>query len=36
VPAPARASANEGATMINAAITASQRIFFTSEHPCRT
>ena len=29
VPAPARASANEGATMITAATTASQRIFFT-------
>ena len=35
-PAPARASANEGATTITAAITASQRIFFTIEHPCRT
>ena len=35
-PAPARASANEGATMITAAITASQRMSFTIEHPCRT
>ena len=35
-PAPARASAKAGATMIMAAITASQRIFFTIEHPCRT
>jgi hypothetical protein len=35
-PAPARASANDGAMTITAAITASQRIVFTIEHPCRT
>src|SRR4029077_18949881 len=35
-PAPARASANEGATTITPASPASQRIFFTIEHPCRT
>jgi hypothetical protein len=35
-PAPARASANEGATTMTAAITASQRIFFAIEHPCWT
>src|SRR5258708_32701968 len=32
-PAPARASAKAGATMITAAITASQRIFFTLKSP---
>jgi hypothetical protein len=33
VPAPARASASDGATMITAATTASQRIFFINRAP---